>query len=224
VLLAIDTSHHTSAAVVAAAEAGADPVAKTAVGVRTLSSVTRGDAFGHAENIGSVITQALADAGVTAADLTAVAVGRGPASYTGLRVGMAAAVTFAQARQLPLYGVATLDAVASRFGVAGAQFAATADAKRREQFVGFYSGLDAHSLAIREGELEVLGAEALAATLSARSITLVLTETCDAELIGHYALRALAAGRDIGDTNALYLRSPDVTPSAGKRVTDGLPA
>jgi tRNA threonylcarbamoyladenosine biosynthesis protein TsaB len=215
-LLAIDTSHHTSAAVVTQAEAGA--------AARTLSAVTRGDAFGHAENIGSVIAKALADAGVSAAELTAVAVGRGPASYTGLRVGMAAAVTFAQARKLPLFGIITLDAVASRFGVAGSPFAATADAKRREQFVGFYSGLDSHSLAIREGELEVLGAAALASALTARDINLVLTETCDAELIGHYALRALAAGLNITDSTALYLRSPDVTPSAGKRVTDGLPA
>jgi tRNA threonylcarbamoyladenosine biosynthesis protein TsaB len=211
-LLAIDTSHHASAAVVTG---GGEP--------ETLSVATLGDHFGHAENIGEVISQALADAGVTPAQLTALAVGRGPASYTGLRVGMAAAVAFAQARGIQLLGVATLDAIAA-LGPSEQSFAVTADAKRREQFVGFYAGVDRFGLAIREGELEVLGAEALAAALAARGITQVLNQTCDAELIGHYAMRAQAAGLDLSDTAALYLRSPDVTPSAGKRVTDGLPA
>jgi tRNA threonylcarbamoyladenosine biosynthesis protein TsaB len=104
-LLAIDTSHHASAAVVTG---GGEP--------ETLSVATLGDHFGHAENIGEVISQALADAGVTPAQLTAVAVGRGPASYTGLRVGMAAAVAFAQARGIQLLGVATLDAIATASG------------------------------------------------------------------------------------------------------------
>jgi tRNA threonylcarbamoyl adenosine modification protein YeaZ len=211
-LLAIDTSHHASAAVVTG---GGEP--------QTLSFVTLGDNFGHAENIGEVISQALAAAEVTPAQLTALAVGRGPASYTGLRVGMAAAVTFSQARRIPLLGVATLDAVAAR-GPVAQRFAVTADAKRREQFVGFYAGVDRFGLAIREGELEVLGAEALAAALEAHGIERVLSQTCDAELIGHYALRAQAAGLDLSEASALYLRSPDVTPSAGKRVTDGLPA
>lgn len=211
-LLAIDTSHHASAAVV-----GGDGEPQT------LSTVTLGDHFGHAENIGAVIAKALTDAGVTPAQLTALAVGRGPASYTGLRVGMAAAVFFAQARELPLYGVTTLDALAAR-GPGEERFAVTADAKRREQFVGFYAGVDANGLAIREGELQVLGADALAAELNERGIERVLTQTCDAELIGHYALLAHAAGLDLGDTSALYLRSPDVSPSVGKRVTDGRPA
>jgi tRNA threonylcarbamoyladenosine biosynthesis protein TsaB len=211
-LLAIDTSHHASAAVVVGQETP-----------ETLSLVTLGDNFGHAENIGEVISQALADAGVKPDQLTAVAMGRGPANYTGLRVGMAAAQAFAQARSLPLLGVATLDAVATR-GPSDQSFAVTSDAKRREQFAGFYSGLGRFGLAVRVGELAVLGAEALAAELSERGIERVLSEPCDAELIGHYALRAQSAGLDLSNTSALYLRSPDVTPSAGKRVTDGLPA
>lgn len=215
-LLAIDTSHHASAAVVTSGvSGGAEP--------KTLSLVTLGDNFGHAENIGEVISRALADAGVKPDQLTAVAMGRGPANYTGLRVGMAAAQAFAQARRLPLLGVATLDAVAVR-GPGDQRFAVTADAKRREQFAAFYSGLDRFGLAIRVGELAVLGAEALAAELSELGIERVLSEPCDAELIGQYAHRAQTAGLDLSDTRALYLRSPDVTPSAGKRVTDGLPA
>jgi tRNA threonylcarbamoyladenosine biosynthesis protein TsaB len=211
-LLAIDTSNRASAAVVAGSE---NP--------ETLSMVTLGDHFGHAENIGEAISQALADAGVTPDQLTAVAMGRGPANYTGLRVGMAAAQAFAQARKLPLYGVATLDAVAA-LGPVDQPFAVTADAKRREQFAGFYSGRDRFGLAVRVDELRVLGGEALLAELSERGIELVLSDPCDAALIGHFALRARAAAIELGDTSALYLRSPDVTPSAGKRVTDGLPA
>ncbi|MFM1951018.1 MAG: tRNA ((37)-N6)-threonylcarbamoyltransferase complex dimerization subunit type 1 TsaB, partial [Actinomycetota bacterium] len=40
-----------------------------------------------------------------------------------------------------------------------------------------------------------------------------------AELVGRYAIDALAKGVDLSDLGALYLRSPDVAPSAGKRVS-----
>jgi tRNA threonylcarbamoyladenosine biosynthesis protein TsaB len=42
---------------------------------------------------------------------------------------------------------------------------------------------------------------------------------CNAELIGRYAIWALERGIDLSDSSALYLRSPDVAPSAGKRVS-----
>lgn len=55
------------------------------------------------------IAQMLETAGVTAADLTAVGVCVGPGSYTGVRVGVAAALGIAAARQLPVAGVSTFD-------------------------------------------------------------------------------------------------------------------
>jgi hypothetical protein len=42
---------------------------------------------------------------------------------------------------------------------------------------------------------------------------------CNAELVGRYAIWAKSSGVNLSDSSALYLRSPDVAPSAGKRVT-----
>lgn len=58
------------------------------------------------------IEQMLREAGRTPADTSAVAVGLGPGSYTGLRIGVATAKTLAQALEKPIVGVSTLEALA----------------------------------------------------------------------------------------------------------------
>lgn len=202
-LLAIDSSSGTSAAVLELSGAGAGQVR---------SLVVEPDPFGHAENIGSVILRALKDAGVTAGQISQVAVGRGPAPYTGLRVGMAAAVAFASPRALPLHGVVALDAVAQHL-VTGevvppeSEFVVTSDAKRREFFERRY--LASSPL------VQAIGDPVVCAEVSADAFH----NRCDAGMIGRYAWQAMQAGRSLADVSALYLRSPDVSPSAGKRVT-----
>jgi hypothetical protein len=47
----------------------------------------------------------------------------------------------------------------------------------------------------------------------------ILQQPSNAKLIGEFALYALNQGHDISDLSALYLRSPDVTPSSGKKVS-----
>ena len=70
-------------------------------------------------------------AGAHPRDVTGLAVGIGPGSFTGIRIGLAAARGLALALDVPAAGVSTLDALAA--GAPGA--AAVIDAKRREVFV-----------------------------------------------------------------------------------------
>ncbi len=63
----------------------------------------------HTETLAAHIVQSLASVERTVADLRAVAVCRGPGSYTGVRVGVALAKGIAVSRQIPLIGIDTLD-------------------------------------------------------------------------------------------------------------------
>ena len=191
--MAIDTSAGTSTAVLD--------------GEKLLGFVEYDDPFGHAENIGNAIAEVLAKAGISAGEVTAVAIGRGPAPYTGLRVGMAAGTSFATALGLPMYSVMNLDAVALAHGAA--KIVVSSDAKRRELFVAAY---DQSSKVFGPAVLKPEELEQFADFEAVEG-------KCNAELVGRYSLWAIEQGLDLSDSTALYLRSPDVAPSAGKRVS-----
>lgn len=200
-LLAIDTSSASSAAVFSGSE--------------LLAFENVADPFGHAENIGNVIAAAMKKAELKPHQLTSVAIGRGPASYTGLRVGMAAGLTIAESLGIPSYGVVTLDALALAHAENN-EFVVATDAKRRQLFARAYRGLTIQGLPYPISEPEVYNP----AELSARFEGLEVIQTqCTALEIGNYAAAAIMSGIDLTDTSAMYLRSPDVMPSPGKKVS-----
>ncbi|HEY7796947.1 MAG TPA: tRNA (adenosine(37)-N6)-threonylcarbamoyltransferase complex dimerization subunit type 1 TsaB [Microbacteriaceae bacterium] len=203
-ILAIDSTAGTSAAVVSEG--------------RVLGFSSFDDPFGHAENIGRAVEDALEQAGIKGESITSVAINRGPASYTGLRVGMAAGVAFATARQIPLHGVVSLDAIANFHAqdITAGRLLVTSDAKRGELFVGVYLGFDDSGLPIRPEDPKVM--KPVEVEESFQGVTRI-DKASDAAAVGIYAEKAIRAGVDLSDTTALYLRSPDVTPSTGKRVS-----
>lgn len=93
------------------------------------------DARAHAEQLTPNVLGALADAGLSMAELTAVVVGCGPGPFTGLRVGMASAAAYGHALGIPVYGVCSLDAIGVR--APGATLVVT-DARRREVYWARY--------------------------------------------------------------------------------------
>jgi tRNA threonylcarbamoyl adenosine modification protein YeaZ len=205
VLLAIDTSSGTSVAVVDRDRG-------------ILAELGEADTRRHAEVIGTLIRGVLDRSGIAVADLSGVAVGMGPGPFTGLRVGIAAARAFALGIARPVVPVVSHDAVA--FGQADPVLVVT-DARRREVYWSAYAGTDAEGLPIRVAAPGLSAPDALAhavegfgryrrvdaAEVSAASIGLV------AELL-YLHRRPFASGE------ALYLRSPDITLSAGpKRVS-----
>jgi tRNA threonylcarbamoyladenosine biosynthesis protein TsaB len=93
------------------------------------------DARAHAERLTPNALAALADAGLTMADLDAVVVGCGPGPFTGLRAGMATAAAYGHALGVPVHGVCSLDAVGVR--TTGDTLVVT-DARRREVYWARY--------------------------------------------------------------------------------------
>ena len=76
----------------------------------------------------------LKQCGKTMADVTAVAVAEGPGSFTGVRIGVAAAKGLAWGGQLPCYGVSTLEAMAVSLGVYEGTVCACMDARRAQVY------------------------------------------------------------------------------------------
>ncbi|MEO9830291.1 MAG: tRNA (adenosine(37)-N6)-threonylcarbamoyltransferase complex dimerization subunit type 1 TsaB, partial [Nitratireductor sp.] len=100
-VLAIDTAAELCAACVF--DAGAS---------RELGRSVREIGKGHAEALIPVMAGALAAAGCDYSDLGAIAVAAGPGSFTGVRIGVAAARGLALALDIPATGVTTLAALA----------------------------------------------------------------------------------------------------------------
>jgi tRNA threonylcarbamoyladenosine biosynthesis protein TsaB len=66
------------------------------------------DKFVHGERLHLLIKECVDEAGISFQDLDAVCVGKGPGSYTGLRIGVSAAKGICYASRLPLFSLPTL--------------------------------------------------------------------------------------------------------------------
>jgi tRNA threonylcarbamoyladenosine biosynthesis protein TsaB len=184
----------------------------TATDVATSALVSDGEVLGErtsrAVTVLEDIDALLRQAGAHTRELEGIAVGIGPGSFTGVRVGLATARGLALALGAPVAGVSTLDALAA--GAPGAL--PVIDARRGEVFV-------------LQGEPRVLGPEAL--ELSPGTVCVgsgavryrAILETAGGEVPPDGDLRHLPRARfhaqlarDFGAAEAvepMYLRVPD---------------
>ena len=88
----------------------------------------------HSQTLMVMAEDMLKQAGKTVADVTAVAVAEGPGSFTGVRIGVAAAKGFAWGAEIPCYGVSTLEAMAETLGVYEGHICACMDARRNQVY------------------------------------------------------------------------------------------
>ena len=76
----------------------------------------------------------LSQCGKTAQDVEAIAVANGPGSFTGVRIGVAAAKGFAWGNEIPVYGVSTLEAMALGLGIHEGYICPVMDARRAQVY------------------------------------------------------------------------------------------
>ncbi|MGW0698666.1 tRNA (adenosine(37)-N6)-threonylcarbamoyltransferase complex dimerization subunit type 1 TsaB [Streptomyces sp. NPDC002867] len=213
-LLAMDTA---TPAVTAALHDGSAVVAES----------SRVDARRHGELLLPAVDRVLAEAGVKLDAVTGIVVGVGPGPYTGLRVGLVTATTFASALGVPVHGVCTLDGLAYAAGL-DEPFVVATDARRKEVYWARYAdaGTRVTDAAVdRPADI----AEQVAGLPAVGAGALLYPETFpDArgpEHVSAAALAALAAGKlaageDFLAPLPLYLRRPDAqVPKNYKVVT-----
>ena len=112
--------------------------------------------YSHSEQLHLFIKEALQGASLSFSDLDAVAVSKGPGSYTGLRIGVSAAKGICFSRDLPLISIPTLEVLARQI-TAGPQelVVPVLDARRMEVYSAVY---DHHYREIRETRAEIVEA------------------------------------------------------------------
>ena len=184
----------------------------------------------HAERIGDAIAQAIAGAEINSGRISNVVVGRGPAPFTGLRIGIAAAVMFAEGVGAKLWGVTSLDAIAraafveqAETGKSDKPLLVTADARRSEVYWALYSGLTKAGAPILLEGPSVAKPAALEEHLAGTEFIRAKAKINAADL-GKVFEAQLLDGNASNNVTALYLREADaVAPKDlrefGKRVS-----
>lgn len=94
--------------------------------------------YSHAEKLHVFINDLFAETGLSADDLEAVAVSKGPGSYTGLRIGVSAAKGLCYSLDIPLISVPTLDLLAQKLAGKKGIIIPLMDARRMEVYSAVY--------------------------------------------------------------------------------------
>ena len=201
---------------------GIDTSATVCAGVAVNGEVVAGgvvpDTRAHAEQLMPLVQRVVTQAGAGGlAGYQAIAVGVGPGPFTGLRVGVVAAVTLAEALGLPVRGVCSLDVLAHQAfaaGLVGSEFVVATDARRKEWYWSSYavSGGDAPR-ATRVGGPFVTAPDQLPDLPKVGPVTGTPLDL-DAGV-----LAAIAADLPDAGLEPLYLRRPDAQVPTARKST-----
>lgn len=187
---------------------------------------------GHAERLFGMIEAAMGEAGLGFSDLDRIAVTIGPGSFTGLRVGIAAARGMALVTGCRVVGVGTLAAIAERAReIAGpVPILAALDARRGEVYAQLFDENGQPSAAPAADSPASFAALVTPATMLAGAGAALIARETNADAasrivhaeatpdIGALVRLGLAAPAPSGLPRPLYLRPPDAKPQAAAAV------
>lgn len=92
----------------------------------------------HSQTLMQMVDAVLTAAGLTLSSIDALAVAKGPGSFTGIRIGMAAVKGLAQSLNVKCYGVSTLEAMAYSFLGEDCSVCAVMDARREQVYTALF--------------------------------------------------------------------------------------
>lgn len=157
--------------------------------------------------------------------IAAVAVSRGPGSFTGLRIGMAAAQGLAFAADKPLVAVPTLDALAAQLPPLREPVYALLDARKNQVYAALYNTArqDGAGMPLRLGPYRVCSCAALLAEVEAPVVCIGPgVSACGSELCGHPLVRLVPAAQALSRAAMIGFCAADLLRH-GAGATENIP-
>ena len=118
----------------------------------SLKEINNG-AYSHSEMLHPLIKEALLESKLTIKEIEAIAVGKGPGSYTGLRIGISAAKGLCFANDIPLISINSLEILAHSTTIDKGYIIPMIDARRMEVYSAIYD--ESYTL-IRETKADII--------------------------------------------------------------------
>ena len=171
----------------------------------------------HSQTLMVMAEDMLRCSGKTVSDITAVAVAEGPGSFTGVRIGVAAAKGFAWGGELPCYGVSTLEAMAETLGVWQGYVCPCMDARRSQVYNALFY--------VNSGSIERVR-EDRAISLAELGDELKMLEgpiflVGDGSMLAHRTLKDTVPALVLPPEHRMHQRASGVALVAAKKISAG---
>ena len=129
-----------------------------------------GNGYSHAEKLHLYIDEILKESKVEKTELKAIAVSKGPGSYTGLRIGVSAAKGLCFALDIPLISISTLESLAHQVKTDSGLIVPMLDARRMEVYSAIFSN---EFNLVREIQAQILDETSFSEELSSSKVTFI---------------------------------------------------
>jgi len=184
---------------------------------------------GHAERLIGMIDHALNERCLSPNDITKIAVTIGPGSFTGVRVGLAAARGYAAALNIPVVGVPSLKALSKKNNFGGSTLVIL-DAKRDQFYAELFDDagatLEGPTLYTKGDELPEAWRQPASVALIGTGAEAIAPQLPNASIVSHDAAPAIADVALLGKSlephasppKPLYLRAADAKPQNPDKI------
>ena len=173
----------------------------------------------HSQTLMVMAENMLNQCGKAVTDVTAVAVAAGPGSFTGVRIGVAAAKGFAWGREVPCYGVSTLEAMALSLGTYQGYVCPVMDARRSQVYNAlFYVN---HGMLNRVTDDRAVSLEQLKQELLLLQEPVFLVG--DGSILTYKTLSAEIPGLVLPPEHRMHQRADGVALLAAQKIAAGEP-
>ena len=174
----------------------------------------------HSQTLLTMAEDLLKSCGKTPSEISAVAAAAGPGSFTGVRIGVAAAKGLAWGLQAPCHGVSTLEAMAQNLGVYEGYVCACMDARRNQVYNALFSAQGGRLSRVTEDRAIALADLKMELEQLEGPIFLV----GDGALVAHKALAGEIQNLVLPPEHRMHQRATGVAMVAAQQIAAGVVA